>query len=151
VLYIHDLSDINIYLVKIFVDTKFMLVAVLFYVLLLGTWGYLRLYVFPAHVIKSVIWESDAPGAIGDGAFYFFIIGLCSLLVLHCYWYFKLIQMGLHLAMTGERTDTQANFEAKLNKPLLTEELPASSAPDQAMSMRARPAKLAAPTTQAAK
>lgn len=113
VLFLHDFSDIPVYITKILVDTPLSICTFLNYLGMLVSWGYLRLYVFPRFVIQSVIYAGagEIP-VIGEKAWAGFAAGLSLLLCLHVYWYSKFLQMGWHFLSSGETKDMQANISA---------------------------------------
>mmetsp|Transcript_135919 Transcript_135919/g.253970 ORF Transcript_135919/g.253970 Transcript_135919/m.253970 type:complete len:332 (+) Transcript_135919:65-1060(+) len=117
VLFLHYVSDIPVYGAKIFVDTKQDVLTVLNLLGMLGSWGYLRLYCFPRYIISSTLFESVKERAeYGDVAYFSFNAGLILLVLLQIYWYKLFIQMGLHVLLTGQQVDKQANLHAMDSK-----------------------------------
>ncbi|OUM57264.1 hypothetical protein PIROE2DRAFT_48842 [Piromyces sp. E2] len=106
VLFLHDISDIFSYGCKIYVDTENLKSAIFFYVSLVLSWIWTRLYVFPFQVILQCftnnIWAR--PELVG-----YMIIAIClvSLLCLHVYWITIFIMIGVKLVVTGEADDMQ--------------------------------------------
>jgi ceramide synthetase len=114
VLFLHDISDIPVYFTKMFVDTPYKIVTFIFYLGMLVSWGYLRLYVFPAYVIRSVLYETTEEISVQGNLIqcYGFSAALSLLLCLHVYWYFKFLQMGWVFLGKGETRDLQANISS---------------------------------------
>merc|ERR1712096_360705 len=80
------------------------------YLGLLATWGYLRLYVFPFHVLYSVFCESlqvqeHIPFHL------FFCVMLTALQVLHVYWFYLFLIMGARFITTGKAEDIQQKIK----------------------------------------
>jgi hypothetical protein len=80
VYFVHDVGDIFIYGAKIFVDTPYIVPTVCFYIGMLVSCGYLRLYVFPLHLINSSYFESPMSGITAMSKCVF-CSGLCFLQV----------------------------------------------------------------------
>mmetsp|Transcript_4972 Transcript_4972/g.10893 ORF Transcript_4972/g.10893 Transcript_4972/m.10893 type:complete len:320 (-) Transcript_4972:287-1246(-) len=117
VLFVHDVSDVPTYLAKIFVDSKYKVMTFLCLLMMLASWGYLRLYVFPMYIINSTMFESVEVLRREDIIGWYFFNGmLCILCVLHVYWYSMFIRMGYHYVVKGETKDMQANLQA-MEKP----------------------------------
>ncbi|ORX49354.1 LAG1-domain-containing protein [Piromyces finnis] len=106
VLFLHDISDIFSYGVKIFVDTVHLKTTLVFYVSLVLSWFYTRLYIFPFEVILQCftnnIWAR--PELVG-----YMIIAICliTLLCLHVYWIVLILGIGVKFLRTGEADDMQ--------------------------------------------
>jgi len=106
VLFLHDISDIFSYGCKIFVDTVYLKTTLFFYVSLVLSWFWTRLYVFPFQVILQCftnnIWAR--PELVG-----YMIIAIClvTLLCLHVYWIVLILGIGVKFLRTGEADDMQ--------------------------------------------
>lgn len=106
VLFLHDISDIFSYGCKIYVDTKHIKLTLFFYVSLVLTWFWTRLYVFPFEVILQCftnnIWAR--PELVG-----YMIIAIClfTLLCLHVYWIVLILNIGVKFITSGEADDMQ--------------------------------------------
>jgi len=106
VLFLHDISDIFSYGCKIYVDTKHIKLTLFFYVSLVLTWFWTRLYVFPFEVILQCftnnIWAR--PELVG-----YMIIAIClfTLLCLHVYWIVLILNIGVRFITSGEADDMQ--------------------------------------------
>ena len=104
VLFCHDFSEVFSYLVRIFVDTKYSNFAVICYVGLLVSWFYMRLVVFPFDLIRVAVYMNPVAHEIyGMG-----VMGgmLHILLILHAYWFYLFIKMGLRFLATKDPQDT---------------------------------------------
>ena len=108
VLFLHDASDIPAYLTKLTVDTTADVSCAIAFANVLLSWGYLRLYVFPLIIYRSIYICSPQthPG-------YHMFIGMKLALVgLHLYWYRLFLHMGYRFLATGQQEDKQANLAA---------------------------------------
>jgi hypothetical protein len=93
--------------IKSIVDTGNTPLIVFMYIVLLASWGYTRLYVYPFHLIYNAIFviPEANPHVVGI----FLHPGnalLCMLVVLHVYWYGFLV-MGYTLVRKGMAEDIQ--------------------------------------------
>uniref|UniRef100_H3HE32 TLC domain-containing protein n=1 Tax=Phytophthora ramorum TaxID=164328 RepID=H3HE32_PHYRM len=96
------------YAIKSVVDTGNTPLIVAMYVVLLVSWGYTRLYVYPFHLIYNAIFviPEANPHVVGI----FLHPGnalLCMLVVLHVYWYGLFLVMGYTLIRKGLAEDIQ--------------------------------------------
>jgi ceramide synthetase len=103
IMIIHDVVDIWIYIVKALIDTRYTNFAFLFWVVLMFTFAYCRLYVFPFHLIWYSMWFNQKPENIPG--FWLMYMLLHILLILHFYWYFLLIKGGYTYLTKGKATD----------------------------------------------
>ncbi|CEG39899.1 longevity-assurance family protein [Plasmopara halstedii] len=110
VVYTHDLGDITGYGIKSIVDTGRTSLVVAMYMVLLISWAYTRLYVFPCHLIYTLKMELLHPSGKESFAYPMFAM-LCMLLVLHVYWYFLFLVMGYALVKEGVAEDIQQKVE----------------------------------------
>jgi len=117
VMLVHDVSDIPGYLVRIFVDTKYLVCTLISYALLLVGWGYLRLYVFPMVIIRSIFVDAANFNERSDRrsipAVTIFLVMLSVLTVLHYYWYALFIRMGMMAASSGKAEDIVGKVGSK--------------------------------------
>lgn len=100
--YLHDIADIMQTATKVAVSTKFETLPVVCFVLVLTSWFWTRLYVFPQIIYRIMTDEFDDSiwlWARLNGVF------LSVLLSLHIYWFCLLILIGLHKARTGKAED----------------------------------------------
>jgi len=110
VLLVHDLADVPGYAVKSSVDTKNTILTLILYFLLLLVWGYCRLYVFPVEIIWSGMFEPTIPSNT-EWVRCFLLVMLYGLQILHIFWYYLFIQMGLHFLSKGETQDLQNKID----------------------------------------
>ena len=104
ILLIHDVADVWIWLTRALVDTRFMPMAFIFYLILMIVFVYGRLYVYPFHLLYYAIWHNkenwhDIPG------FYLIAVLVHFLLLLHVYWYIILIRLGWQYLTKGVMRD----------------------------------------------
>ena len=118
----HLICDVFVYTAKAMVDTKFSGGAFAYFPLLLvHVW--FRLSVFANTLLKSAVVE--APKALvafnidneinekGAGTLWAYICAMLGLsLLLHSYWGFVIVKIGLLLLTTGQSRDLQANLSA---------------------------------------
>lgn len=111
VLLLHGCTDIFIYASKAFVDTPFSRVTGVSYLLLVATYGWFRIFVFPVYIMKSAWVESveevEADQTLGWG---FLNFALSALLLLHMYWFGVIFKIGLHFQQTGQAKDLQTKL-----------------------------------------
>ncbi|KAG7384403.1 Ceramide synthase 6 [Phytophthora boehmeriae] len=108
VVFTHDLGDVTGYGIKSIVDTGHTPLVVVMYLVLLVSWAYTRLYVFPMHLIYSTMVELPLKHPDYVGAFVHPMVAmLCMLEVLHVYWYSLFIVMGYALVNKGVAEDIQ--------------------------------------------
>lgn len=83
------------------------LIVVMYFVLLLS-WGYTRLYVYPFHLMYNAIFVIPEANPYVVGIFLHPGNALlCMLLVLHVYWYVLFLVMGYTLICKGRAEDIQ--------------------------------------------
>jgi ceramide synthetase len=104
IMFLHDIADFPGAMTKMFVDTPYVSMCLIGYVSLLILWAWTRLYVFPAQIIKSVLYELPNWN-VSVGSAFFLIVLFC----LHVYWYTLFLSMGYSFLVTGETKDTQEN------------------------------------------
>ncbi|TMW61309.1 hypothetical protein Poli38472_013772 [Pythium oligandrum] len=102
VAYIHDIGDVTGYAIKSVVDTGNTPLVVVMYFVLLASWGWSRLYVYPVHLIYHA--TVTLPEANPDVSMVYLRptnIMLCMLQFLHVYWYSLFLLMGYMLVKSG--------------------------------------------------
>lgn len=115
VLLLHGATDVFIYLSKALVDTSFIRLTVMSYFMLIITYAWFRIYLFPVFIMRSAWVESaqelgaTAEATIGWGYLNF---ALCTLLLLHVYWFGLIVKMGVFFRQTGQARDLQSNLSA---------------------------------------
>uniref|UniRef100_A0A6A7G9H8 LAG1 longevity assurance n=1 Tax=Hirondellea gigas TaxID=1518452 RepID=A0A6A7G9H8_9CRUS len=97
IIFLHDISDIFVYAVKAAVDTGKTSLTLTCYALMLLSWSYTRLYVYPTRFI----WTSIYFDRIGKPEIVFLVLLLC----LHIYWFSLFLLMGYNFATKGEQND----------------------------------------------
>ena len=105
ILYCHDISDIFVCFSRVFVDTDFKKTTFVFYVGLMISWVYTRLYIFPFELIRISCYQNKYIHEIyGIG-----ILGAMVhiLVVLHVYWFVLLVKMGMKFVKTSTLNDIQ--------------------------------------------
>ncbi|DAZ93284.1 TPA: LOW QUALITY PROTEIN: hypothetical protein N0F65_001123 [Lagenidium giganteum] len=108
VVFVHDIGDVSGYAIKAFVDTRHTMVVVALYFVLLASWAYTRLYIFPFHLVYNTLLV--APQIHANLSMFFhnaMNIMLCMLQCLHVYWYALFLKMGYALANKGVHEDIQ--------------------------------------------
>lgn len=94
--------------IKSAVDTGKTPLVVLLYFVLLASWAYTRLYVFPAHLLHSTVsvlpvTHPEVPAIFRDPMNA--MMGM--LVVLHVYWFVLFLAMGYNLVAKGVQEDIQ--------------------------------------------
>jgi ceramide synthetase len=100
-------------LIKSAVDTEKTNMVVVLYLLLLSSWGYTRLYVYPMHLIYTVTIIPSMNLDISNLFLSSCTAMLCMLQVLHVYWYVLFLVMGYNLVSKGIQEDIQHKVEDK--------------------------------------
>jgi hypothetical protein len=111
ILYVHDISDVFVCLTRVFVDTSQAAITFIIYICLLVTWIYTRLFVFPFELIRVSCYQNPWIHEVyGIG-----ILGGMAhiLLLLHVYWFYLLVQMGIRFLKTAKPQDTQNDLREK--------------------------------------
>jgi len=102
ILFLHDICDATSDMIRILVETKYrnVFLQVFLYLLAVGNWVYMRLYVFPVLGIWSLIHflpkETDAWYGIFYSQWYLIIL-CCVLIVMHVYWWLHIVWGGVGL------------------------------------------------------
>merc|ERR1712217_511603 len=111
VLFLHGATDVFIYLSKALVDTPNTRAIVASYFCLVAAYAWFRIYVFPMHIMRSAWVESlDVAGSDQVYGWGFLNFALCSLLLLHMYWFGLIIKVGVLFRTTGQARDIQSNL-----------------------------------------
>lgn len=108
VLVVHDVCDIFINLSRCLNAARLEKTTVLSFGLLLCSWIYFRLWVFPLQIIWSTLFQAYAV-MIFQG-YLFCNIMLCSLVVLHVFWLYMFVRMIQGYVRKGKYDD---NVDAK--------------------------------------
>lgn len=111
VLIVHDVPDIFVYFTKVVVDISGVAAAAGL-TMMLVSWGYMRLYVYPLYIIAV---SQDALSLVNQPGLFpllLYMIGMLFVLqLLHVYWYGLFLGMGYHYVVTGTATDMQARTD----------------------------------------
>ena len=105
ILFTHDVSDAFVCFTRVFVDTNYSKIAFFFYVMLMVSWVYMRLIIYPFELLRVSCYQNQkfeemhGLGILGSMAH--------ALVLLHVYWFILLIQMGLRYVKKNEAVDTQ--------------------------------------------
>lgn len=108
ILFTHDVSDAFVCLVRVFVDTRHSVITFFCYVMLMVSWVYTRLIIFPFDLIRVSCYQNPKKEEIyGLG-----ILGAMAhaLIFLHVYWFILLCQMGYRFIVHKKVNDTQNNL-----------------------------------------
>lgn len=111
ILYSHDISDAFVSYTRFFVDTDFKKLTFLSYMLLMISWFYTRLIVFPFDFIRVSCYTNPMMHEMyGIG-----ILGAMVhvLVILHWYWFILLLKMGFRFIKTKDPVDTQQDLSKK--------------------------------------
>lgn len=111
VLFVHDVGDVVGYSIKLIVDSRLKFLVIINYILLLLVWAYSRLYIFPSVILYSIIYDT---GSIHIPGLRPFFALLSVLLLLHIYWYYMFIRMGLLFLRTKETVDITDSSKKKV-------------------------------------
>lgn len=112
-IFLHGISDIWVYFSKALVDTNFKLMNILAFASLYFTYAWCRLYVFPHRILRNT-WSGvplnlrQNEAYVGNWTFFNFL--LCTLFLLHVYWFTILTRIAMNLVWEGKRRDLVANL-----------------------------------------
>lgn len=109
VMFIHDLTDLPVCLVRLVVDLSATAPTAVFYFVLLASWAFWRLYVFPFRVVWVSSWGCFRDGFVKWEEAYGWVplsAMLFLLCIMHVLWFFELITMGKRFVATGNREDS---------------------------------------------
>uniref|UniRef100_K3X972 TLC domain-containing protein n=1 Tax=Globisporangium ultimum (strain ATCC 200006 / CBS 805.95 / DAOM BR144) TaxID=431595 RepID=K3X972_GLOUD len=117
VAFVHDIGDVTGYAIKTIVDTGSTPLTIVMYVVLLVSWAYTRLYVFPTELIYNAVFvlpklTPDIPLLMLHPVNFM----LTMLLGLHIYWYGLFLVMGYNLITKGVKEDIQQHIQDKDSK-----------------------------------
>eukprot|EP00727_Mastigamoeba_balamuthi_P012711 m51a1_g8062 putative longevity-assurance family protein (365) ;mRNA; f:142157-143580 len=112
VLFVHDVCDIPICFTRCVVDSQHRRVTAAGGAVMLGTWAWFRLAVFPLGVMRLASVAPFVEGAVrwGDAHAWGPLTALlCVLLALNAHWFGEMVRMVLHMQRTGKSVDTVEN------------------------------------------
>jgi len=139
VLFVHDVGDVVGYSVKATVDTDYRRATISIYVVLLITWFFTRLFVFPFYILHTILFDGTQMLPAADRSTYHYLEGMLYILqCLHIYWYALFIIMGYQYSKTGQTVDIQQKAGEKFEK-----------IGHEAVKVPEQPAALAQPTVAA--
>ncbi|PFH33391.1 longevity-assurance protein (LAG1) domain-containing protein [Besnoitia besnoiti] len=106
ILFCHDFCDIFSCGCKVFVDTRHKAVTFSLFACLVGAWGYLRLFAFPAAALFPIFTNVKNMKATAEGEDWgFFVFLLLTLFVMNIYWFGLMLKMCLHFFTSGQMSD----------------------------------------------
>jgi hypothetical protein len=111
VLLTHSLSDVFVYFAKALVDTK-IAGGALSYIPLLVFYIWCRIYLHSAVIMRSIWMEAPRKLESGGSNWHYLNFLLSVLLMLHMYWMFVILKIGLFLISTGKSRDLQASLSS---------------------------------------
>ena len=112
-LLVHDVSDIFVSAARAMMDTNYKGALLFFYAMLMITWGYLRLYVFPFHLVFPTMWSTDFDSTNGLPGFYIMSSMANFLLFMHFYWFFMLGKIGYGFIVNKKLKDLVEEANSK--------------------------------------
>lgn len=113
VAFVHDIGDVTGYAIKAVVDMGITPLTVVMYIILLISWAYSRLFVFPDMIYHGVVILPDVNPSVSMVFLHPMNTMLSMLLLLHVYWYMLFIVMGYTLLKTGKQEDIQNRVNDK--------------------------------------
>ncbi len=99
---LHNLSDIFLHGAKITSHMQYEFLTVINAILMLVSWIYSRLYIYPFYVIKSVYYDSFV--IFTTETYVTFVVFLLTLQILHVYW-FQFICLALYKKIHGQQME----------------------------------------------
>ena len=113
---VHDVADVFVYLARVFVDTIYDKISFVFYLGLMITFAYGRLYIYPFYLIYHTIWYNDATVANQIPGWTMMAVITHLLWALHIYWYVLLANIGLKYVTGGSAQDIHEKGEKAMRK-----------------------------------
>ena len=113
ILFTHDCSDLFVDTTRVLADSKFPRLLILSGALLIGSWSYMRLYLFPVYLIPTGYWYNPVAHEIYGRH----VMGwmLHVLFILNCYWFVLIIRMVLRHSVSRKDIDVEHRFHTKKN------------------------------------
>lgn len=109
----HSFSDVFVYFAKALVDTK-LTGGALSYIPLLLVYIWCRIYLHSGVIMRSIWLEApqvvSTQSALANWNYFKFLLAV--LLMLHMYWMFVILKIGLFLLSTGKSRDLQASLSS---------------------------------------
>jgi len=117
VLFVHDVGDVVGYSVKATVDTDYKRATISIYVLLLISWFFTRLFVFPFYILYTIMFDGTHMVPADSRNTFHYLEGMLYILqCLHIYWYCLFLIMGYVYSKTGQTVDIQQKAGDKYEK-----------------------------------
>lgn len=128
VMYVHNVSDVFIYLSRTTVDVRSTLFVAVCFTLLCGSFFFYRLYLFPLTLFRSIFLDArhyivKDPVLLGEGTadasgmtssailvWQYFVVMVGILCMLHWHWFCLILRSGLNFARTGEAKDLASSL-----------------------------------------
>lgn len=110
--WLHDIADITVNLCRLFNGFDWAVPAIIFYIAMIITWAYTRLYILPSYIIK-IFMDVRFPENLShfNPLIWLEMVFLMIMQVLHIYWFMLFLRMGYRLFTKGERKDIINNLE----------------------------------------
>jgi hypothetical protein len=107
VLVAHDFSDIFLELGKTYLYKKDEIKKIVCFALLTISWMVTRLWVFPAHIIGSILYEAPVFVPVDFFALLWvaFIAFLSVLFLMHVYWFYLILRILYKKLLLGKAVD----------------------------------------------
>ena len=103
ILFVHDTSDLALYVTRICINSRISAIKICSYVSLLVVWSYLRLFVYYREIVAFITFRMP----IEIYAINFVILMLFSLLMLNSYWLFLIVMAGVRSLKTNSLQETE--------------------------------------------
>ena len=102
---VHDVTDLSVTLFKLTIDVTHIAVQITFYVSMLVSWVYFRLWFFPVHVIWQLHYECYEDNLLCPNVNFSMLNMLftfiCGLFILHIFWFYLMVH-GLVRRLTSK-------------------------------------------------
>ena len=104
ILFLHDISDMTADICRCYVETKYRktILNIIFFLLMVGNWFYMRMIVLPFCAVKSIYDNLPTPEDEWKKLWFpqFYIVVLCyMLIVMHFYWWFYMMKGGIMMLL----------------------------------------------------
>ena len=111
ILFTHDCSDLFIDTTRVLADSRFPKLLMISGALLLASWSYMRLFLFPVYLIPGGYWYNPVAHEIYGRH----LMGwMChTLFILNCYWFVLIIKMVMRHSIQRSEVDVDYRFHTK--------------------------------------
>lgn len=119
VMFVHDICDVFICLLRIVADTKLSPLVMIVYPTTMIVWVIFRLYILPFKLSYSSGYTCFKNGYVDFSIAYSYIplnLLLVLLVIMHWKWFIELLQMGTKYLKTGATDDTTDSYKKEENK-----------------------------------